>query len=86
MKKILVVLSLAVLGLASCTDASRSQIGGYGDKHLVELYSGGKLVRTWTSTGKVQSTENSDGYYFRDEKCGCNVEVSGDIVITRMTK
>jgi len=86
MNKKLIILGLSTFSLFSCTDAYQSQIGGYGDKHLFELYSGGGLVRTWESTGKVESSKHSDGYYFRDEKCGCNVEVSGDIVITRITK
>ena len=54
------------------------------NKHKIELYSGGELVRTWTSTDKVMSSSSSDGYYFRDSQCNCNVEVSGDVVITRI--
>ncbi len=85
MKKILVLVGLVTLiGLTSCTDAYKSQWGGLGDEHRVELYSGGELVRSWTSTGKVESSSSSDGYYFRDKDCQCNVEVSGDIVITRL--
>ena len=83
MKKVLVGI-VVIIGLSSCTDATVSQFGGLGDKHTVELYSGGKLVRTWVSTGKVVSSEHSDGYYFRDQQCDCNVEVSGDLVITRI--
>jgi len=83
MKKILTGI-IIITGLSSCTDATVSQFGGLGDKHTVELYSGGKLVRSWVSTGKVISTERSDGYYFRDQQCDCNVEVSGDLVITRI--
>jgi hypothetical protein len=83
MKKILSLLSI-IITLTSCTDAEKSQWGGLGDKHTVEMYSGGKLVKTWVSTGKVQSSSSSDGYYFRDQECDCNVEVSGDVVITRI--
>ena len=86
MKKLLFILVLGAITFTSCTDAQKSQWGGLGDKHTIELYSGGELVRTWTSTGKVESSGESDGYYFRDEECQCNVEVSGDIVITRITK
>lgn len=84
--KTILKLSIVTLLLASCTDATTSQWGGYGDEHLVELYSGGERVRIWTSTGKVQSSGESDGYYFRDKECGCNVEISGDVVITRITE
>ena len=83
MKKVLIGI-IVIIGLSSCTDATISQLGGLGDKHTVELYSGGKLVRSWVSTGKVVSSEHSDGYYFRDQQCDCNVEVSGDLVITRI--
>ena len=83
MKKILSLLAI-IITLTSCTDAEKSQLGGLGDKHTVEMYSGGKLVKTWVSTCKVQSSSSSDGYYFRDQKCDCNVEVSGDVVITRI--
>ena len=83
MKNLLILIGITVT-LNSCTDATMSQLGGLGDKHTIELYSGGKLVKTWISTGKVISSKRSDGYYFRDTECDCNVEVSGDLVITRI--
>lgn len=88
MKRIIIIVAIALgtLSLGSCTDAYKSSWGGLNNEHKVELYSGGKIVKTWTSTGKVNATEHSDGYYFRDKKCQCNVEISGDIVITRIVK
>lgn len=76
--------SLTLLSLATCgcTDAERSSIAAYGAEHSVELWSGGQKVREWTSTGKVFSEENSDGYYFMDKKTGKQVLVTGDLVIT----
>lgn len=74
----------ALFTLASCTDAGLARFGGYGDEFKVEMYSGGKLVRTWTSSGKVLSEAQSDGYYFRDKATGKLVEVSGDVVITKL--
>jgi hypothetical protein len=38
---------------------------------------------TWISSGKVQSEENSDGYYFNDKKTGKLIEVTGRMVITK---
>lgn len=70
------------LVLMSCTDATVSQVTSYGDKHKIELYSGGKMVRSWVSTGKVKSESNSDGYYFRDNETDKLVRVTGDLVIT----
>ena len=74
----------ALFSFASCTDATRSKIGGYGDEHKVEMYSGGVKVREWTSSGKVRSEDRSDGYYFNDKETGKLIEVSGDVVITRL--
>ena len=86
MKRIvLLVFTISIIYLTpSCTDATKSQIGGLNSEHLIEMYSGGKKVKEWVSTGKVKSSSSSDGYYFRDKECKCNVEVSGDIVITRI--
>lgn len=70
--------------LPSCTDAQRAKVGGLGDEFKVELYSGGKKVREWTSTGKVSNEENTDGYYFKDKDSGKLIEVSGDVVITKL--
>ena len=83
--KILAAGLFAALLLSSgCTDAYSSKVGGLGSEHKVELYSGGVLVRSWISTGKVLSSEQSDGYFFRDKETKVNVEVSGTIVITRI--
>ena len=85
MRKLLGLLMILVTGMvlmSSCTDAARSKIGGYGDEFTVQMYSGGILVREWTSSGKVKSEEGSDGYYFMDKLTNQLVEVAGDIVIT----
>lgn len=41
-------------------------------------------IKTYISTGKVGSEENSDGYYFKDAATGELVEVSGNVVITQL--
>ena len=85
--KSIALTSLAITALfsfASCTDATRAKIGGYGDEHKVEMYSGGVKVREWTSSGKVKSEENSDGYFFNDKDTGKLIEVAGDVVIIRL--
>lgn len=68
----------------SCTSADRSKVFGYGDDFKIEMYSGGQLVRTWISNGKVLSESQSDGYYFTDKETGKLIEVCGDIVITKL--
>ena len=76
---ILIILSLI---LVSCTDAERGKFASLGNLAIIECYSGEKLIYSGKSTGKVQSESNSDGYYFRDEKSGKLMEVSGNCVIT----
>ena len=77
--KRLMILSAAIL-ICGCTDGQMAR-GLTFSKCKVTLYSGGKEVKTWTSTGKVSSEENSDGYYFKDSETGHMVTVSGNVVI-----
>lgn len=64
--------------------SGRAKLSGLGSDHKVEMYSGGKLVREWVSDGKVINESNSDGYFFEDKETGKLIEVSGDVVITRL--
>lgn len=75
---------IAILFLASCTDSQQAKMGGYGNKYKVEVLSGGQIIRTYTSTGKVLSEDGSDGYYFMGAATGKLVEVSGDVIISRL--
>lgn len=67
-----------------CTDAERSKLYSFGNSHSVKCYSGGVVIYDGIASGKVLSEENSDGYYFKDEKSGRLMEVSGNCVITRL--
>lgn len=78
-----IIASIAALSFCSCSDASKARLTGYGGEYKVEMFSGGQLVRSWISSGKVQSEHESDGYYFNDKVTGKLVEVAGDIVITQ---
>lgn len=54
-----------------------------GQRHRVELYSGGKLVRSWVAVGTVGRT--SGVYHFDDEETGKTVFVSdnqGTLVVS----
>ena len=66
--------------MVSCTDATLSKVGGYGDTFTVKVL-GPDTVITYHSTGKVISEEHSDGYYFTNAANGKLVEVSGNIII-----
>jgi len=80
MKKTITFLALTIIAVSSCTDASRSKIGGYGNTYKVTVI-GGDTTMVFHSTGKVLSEDKSDGYYFTNEANGKLVEVSGNVVI-----
>ena len=71
----------ALLALAGCTDAERAGFNAYGQKHRITLYSAGKVVGQWESTGAVLNEEHGDGRYFEDSKTGTLVSFSGTYVI-----
>lgn len=83
MKQLFFTLLVASL-FASCTDAEQSKVFGLGNKFKIEVLSGGQIVRTYTSTGKVITEKNSDGYYFTDSATGKLVEISGEVIITQI--
>jgi hypothetical protein len=74
------VLTIMAMALTSCTDATMSKMGGYGDTFTVKVL-GPDTIITYHSTGKVISEENSDGYYFTNRETGKLIEVSGNIII-----
>jgi hypothetical protein len=80
MKKAITFLTLTAIVMVSCTDASRSKIGGYGDTYKVTVI-GGDTTIVFHSTGKVLSEEKSDGYYFTNADNNKLVEVSGNVII-----
>jgi hypothetical protein len=84
MKKILLG-AILLFSILSCTDAQQAKIGGYGDRFKVEIVNcDGTITHHWISSGKVSNSESSDGYYFNDEKTGTLIEVSGNVIITRL--
>lgn len=74
------VLTIMAMMLTSCTDATMSKMGGYGDTFTVKVL-GPDTIITYHSTGKVISEENSDGYYFTNRETGKLIEVSGNVII-----
>lgn len=76
---------IALLALNSCTDAKQSKMGSFGEQFKVELVNcDGTITHSWTSTGKVSSSKNSNGYYFKDEKSGALIEVTGNLIISKL--
>ena len=78
--KNLIALLVLVITFASCTDATRAKLGGYGDTFTVKVVTCDTVI-TYKSSGKVISESNSDGYYFNDAATGKLVEVSGNVII-----
>jgi hypothetical protein len=49
------ILVIALVMIVSCTEADRSQIGSYGEKHKITFYPPVGEVRVWYTDGKVIS-------------------------------
>lgn len=75
-----IALSLLFL-VSACSDARFARATAAFGKAEVTCYSGGTKIFSGTSTGKVSSSENSDGYYFVDSSDGKLKEVSGECVV-----
>ena len=84
MKK-LIFIALTILFCFSCSDARKAKKFGRGSEFRIEMLNcDGTVARSWISTGKVRSEQNSDGYYFMDKATGLLVEVTGSIIITQI--
>ena len=81
MKKLLFFL---LLPFAGCSDAEQAKLSDNGNKYTVEVVSGGQVVRTYTSTGKVRAESRAGSHYFKDAATGKLVRISGPVIITRI--
>ena len=79
MKRIILV--VAVLVLAGCTDAERASLAAYGDEARVVCYSGTQVIFDDTSTGKVAQLDG-DGITFKSKKTGRYVRAFADCIVT----
>ena len=84
MKK-LIFISFILFFAFSCSDAQKAKRLGRGSEFRIEMLNcDGTVARSWISTGKVQSGQNSEGYYFMDKATGLLVEVTGSIIISQI--
>ena len=84
MKK-LIFISFILFFSFSCSDAHKAKRLGRESEFRIEMLNcDGAVARSWISTGKVRSEQNSDGYYFMDKATGLLVEVTGSIIITQI--
>jgi hypothetical protein len=72
---------LGLLSLGACSNADMAQMGAMGSPAHIQCFSGGVLILDATSTGKVSTENESDGWYFEDAATHRLVRVSGDCVI-----
>lgn len=75
-----VAVSAAIL-FSACTDTAQASLGAYGTPATITCYSGGQAVFTARSTGRVMSSNQSDGWNFKDAMTGKFTRVSGDCVV-----
>jgi hypothetical protein len=80
MKKLIVV-SIILIMLSGCTDAYKANWGALGSPADVTCYSGNITTYKGHSTGKVATTQHSDGWEFKDAATQRFVRVSGSCVI-----
>jgi len=80
MKKTIIT-ALAVSFLVGCSDAVLDRNFTYGVSFRVTLWSGGQPVKTYISTGRVETEEGSDGWFFKDKQTGGFVRVSGTVTV-----
>lgn len=82
--RIIAALIVSMVCLTSCTDAEWERQTALGNKHKVTMYSGGKAVGVWTSTGCPRSVGNEDGWTFVDADTKHLITVTGDCVIEKL--
>lgn len=80
-KSLLFACLIGLLVFSGCKDATRAQFNALGNRHKITMFSGGQKIGEWISTGNVSNENHSDGWYFKDEKSGRLVEVTGTLVI-----
>lgn len=76
--KALLILSSLLIG---CSDGMVGKIQSYGESRSIKCYSGTKLIYSGKSTGKIDSEDRSDGYFFVEKGTNKLMEVSGNCVI-----
>lgn len=78
MKGILVLALIALL--CGCTDAEWASYGAYGEEAGVFCYSGGKVIFSDESTGKVLQLDG-DGITYKSKKSGRYVRAYADCIV-----
>ena len=67
--------------LAGCTNADVAQFDALGSPGHITCYSGGKVILDDTSTGKISTERQSDGWYYQSATTKGLVRVSGQCIV-----
>lgn len=79
---IVILMGLFFGGCSSVQNSfERTALNWTSGNAKVECYSGGKLILSTTTIGKVTDDEDSDGFFFKDQD-GTFKEVVGDCIFT----
>ena len=78
MFKFIAVICLFMVG---CTDAEYKQYSTIGNVGTITCWSGGVMIYTGKSSGKIASENGSDGWFFEDSQTHELIRVSGDCLI-----
>ncbi len=82
-KALAISLFIFALITVSCSDATWERETRFGGSYKIQLVNcDGSVTHEWVSTGAVNNSKDSDGYFFKDKATGTLVEVSGNIIIT----
>lgn len=81
MKKTLIFAS-SLMMLVGCSEARFEKATSFNNPRTIKCYSGGVEIYSGRSTGRIQSEQSSDGYYFVDARTNKLTEVSGDCILT----
>lgn len=74
----------ALVAFTGCTNAGMGQYSALGSDFKVTVYSGGVAVKTYTSSGKVLTEGDSDGWYFIDKETRKLVRLSGTVTVEQL--
>lgn len=78
---ILILLSTTLLINSGCSNSKIAAASAWGKRHRVTLFSGGKEVGQWITSGKIENEHQSNGYYFQDDKTKKVILINGDVII-----
>lgn len=76
----LIIVSLVVL-LGACTDTQVARFSSLGEAGEITCYSGGQVIFSAKSTGKILNAEKSDGYEFKDSVTGKLIRTNADCIV-----